>query len=120
MAELKGYKEVIQRIKEYQNVSVVEIRGVLDELGIPTNGQVALEFALNCFIWFGMSEEMAEILQALLRDEEVDIKQTCLLVYFCDGSVPNVPMAKRIPKAGYKKPRWIPVVFNPVQKNTDG
>ena len=65
---------------------------------------------LNIWFWFGMSEQSIRVLQSALDTDVLKMTPTSLFVYLADGSIPRVPIAKRVQK--YKTERWVPVVFN--------
>ena len=70
-------------------------------------GDCAIELRENLVIWSHMSEEFCEAFTALLDAKEIALTPTSVLVYMCDGAVPNMPIAKRL--RPYKKLRWLPV-----------
>jgi hypothetical protein len=65
----------------------------------------------NLVLWVGMSEAAIEAMMELLREKKIDIVSTNLLVYLADGGMLQMPLVKSI-KTKYKKPHWLPVVFN--------
>jgi len=65
---------------------------------------------LNIWFWFGMSEQSIRVLQSALDTDVLKMTPTSPFVYLADGSIPRVPIAKRVQK--YKTERWVPVVFN--------
>jgi hypothetical protein len=80
--------------------------------GLPTDGDLTLEFVPNGFAWVNMSAEMVAVVDRIRED--TDVYSASILVYLCDGKVPNLPVAKRAPKdktKGYAKPYWLPVTF---------
>ncbi|MBN2060739.1 MAG: hypothetical protein JW882_10025 [Deltaproteobacteria bacterium] len=64
----------------------------------------------NIYVWFGLSEEAITVIKELLNDRIIELHPTEPLVYYIDGSVPNVPIAKR--DQYYKSERWLPMTFN--------
>lgn len=65
----------------------------------------------NVVIWPSASETAADALNQLRAENKIFMHPANILSYICDGVVPNMPVAKRIPNNGYKKPRWLPVCF---------
>lgn len=103
----------IDRVRLYNHVTFVELRGVLERHGVPSagNGTMELSNCPNLFLWSGMSDEFYDIMAAVLRDEHIELRPTVLLTYLIDGGLLQLPIAKRPPKNGYREPHWAPVVF---------
>jgi len=72
----------------------------------------------NIFLWDGISKKAKEIMLKLLIEEkifaEIDIKEG-IMIYLHDGFTPEYPVATRPTKNVYKKPHWLPIVFNKFQ-----
>lgn len=104
----------IDYIRDVGGVSFAELEKILERHGVPARGDYCVEFPTmpNMLLWMGMSEEFIDIAQALDKHPDVDWKPTSTLVYIADGRCPMAPLAKRPRKGGYKKPHWLPVVFN--------
>ena len=68
----------------------------------------------NIWFWYGVSEEFMDAMLVLQQRGNVQADPASALVYFIDGKAIKLPLVKRPPKAGYKDPHWLPVVFNPV------
>lgn len=67
----------------------------------------------NVVFWAGLSDRMASTLIQMNDESRLHFWPTHFIVYFADGRVPNLPLAKNIPTAGYKQERWLPVVIKP-------
>jgi len=92
--------------------SFVEVGHGLDEAGIPSAGDVSIDLGVsNLTAWVGMSEEFFAGVGELIDARLIHFTPTSLLVYLIDGGMPNLPMAQRVPKGGYRDPHWIPVTF---------
>lgn len=100
---------VLDFIKSWgADVSFVELKRHFPEF----DGQK--DFGLldkNIVFWSGISDEFADALDQLIREDLITVKPTTSMVYMLDGILIRLPIAKR-PKHAYKKPRWLPVVFN--------
>jgi len=86
-------------------VSFVEIMNKFGE------GDHELITDLNVVRWSGLTDETVDGIIKLLNERRILMYPTSPLVYLVDGCVPNLPIAKRPPKGGYKEPHWIPVVL---------
>jgi hypothetical protein len=64
----------------------------------------------NIFLWFNMTEEAVAAMQGLISDGLIHGRSAHILVYLCDGMIPQVPLAKQA--RAYKEPRWAPTVFS--------
>ena len=66
---------------------------------------------LNVCFWPGLSPELAEALNALLKAGEIHLKPTNPFIYLYDGAFPRLLIARRI--RSYKTLRWLPTVIRP-------
>jgi len=110
-ARMAHKEEVWQEIKTRRHVSFVELQA----LGDWTKGDVWIgNKERNIWLWFGCSEELASILKELQSEGKIEVSPCPEWVYFIDGRVPDLEIAKRV--YHYKKPHWLPVVFNPTSQ----
>ena len=109
---------IVEAVERKDWISFVEVRRILEDQEIAVRGDLAIEFTPNTFLWLGMSDEFVEIIRALQADGRVTIASTSVFLYFIDGSVPSLPVAKRLTEKGYFEPRWLPVCFRPVRRAT--
>lgn len=84
---------------------------LMRHFGEAARGDMALHLGVpNVYIWAGVSDEFADAwFEAQPR---LELESTHFLVYFIDGATLHWPIARRIPKQGYKKEHWLPVVFS--------
>lgn len=101
---------VVALVKHRDCVSFVEMQSY-SAPHMPTEGAMVLELKPGAVLWRGLSEELAGLLQWLLKQQRVHLHPCSTLVYWADGRVPGLPVAKSAPAAGFKRPRWVPVVF---------
>ena len=101
-------------------VSFVELqRFAAADLGMEVSGEYVYETAPNAILWAGMSQEFAELVEALHDGDEVTFAAGEWLSYMVDGGALNLPLAKRAPRdpsRGYAQKRWIPTFFRPAAK----
>lgn len=67
------------------------------------------ELASNVVIWAGMTDTACEAIVRLRKRRQVTFEPCPILYYYMDGRALDLPLAKRPPERGYKKPHWIPV-----------
>lgn len=81
--------------------------------GFQGNLAIALASPPNVVLWPEVSQEGARALGELIDEKAIFTHPASLLSYCADGRVvTGMPMVrKKPPKAGYKKPRWLPVCF---------
>jgi hypothetical protein len=117
MTESEQITSLVERVEHFiadrDRVSIVEIGRFLDRQGIETHGDYWFEVVPNIVAWSGMSEVFADLLVELRTRCNVETKPAHPLVYFIDGRMVRLPVVKRFPKGGYKKPHWLPVTFSP-------
>lgn len=71
---------------------------------------------LNIVWWAGLSEAAARAVEIAREEKMVGLDVVEPMVYLIDGGMLNIPLVKRPPPQGYKKPHWIPVIFIPYRK----
>lgn len=107
---------LVSLIKERDHVSFVEIKRFGREAGFNVDGDrsATWDTDLNLILWNGISGELLAAINSLLADKVIFMQPASYFTYFADGEVLNLPVAKRPPAGGYKRPRWLPVVFRVV------
>lgn len=102
---------ILKYIFEYKHVSFAELDNKFD-----ISGDGCIINDKNVILWAGLSQEFIAFFIQAKKDSVIKLDPCGLLVYICDGRVPQTQMiGKRPPKNGYKKPRWAPCVINPGQ-----
>jgi hypothetical protein len=106
----------LDKIRRDRYVSFVELARLLEERGVNAAGEVSMQNAArpNLVLWAGMSEEFYACVDELLSSKLVELVPASPLSYLVDGGMLDLPLARRVPKAGYKEPHWACAVFNPV------
>jgi hypothetical protein len=112
MIEQEVVDQALALICDKGGVSFVELRRLLGE--DRARGDLAVEFPgmPNVVLWAGMSQDFVDLVDAITKSGRAVITPTTVLVYLADGVTPNFPLAKRLPRGGYKQPHWTPVTFN--------
>lgn len=104
---------VLGLLRDLRGCSFVEIDRALQAAG-DDGGDFALhmEGHPNLILWINMSAQAVAAVGGLFGHGFVAMRPTSLLVYLIDGKVPSMPIAKRLPKGGYKEPHWVPVAMD--------
>jgi hypothetical protein len=109
-------EEIYNLIEDRQGVSFAELTDLVEGF----RGEIAMclkdDPDPNIILWPSVSEEALQAISELLEEGRIKASSTNVMVYMCDGLMPSLPIAKRVPKDGYKDPHWWPVVFNPAKK----
>ena len=105
--------ECVEYIRLNSHVTFVELERILKRRGVQSQGSLTWEMSgcPNMALWVGMSAEFCDVADAVLRTEHIELRSTVLLTYLIDGGLPQLPIAKRPPRNGYKELHWAPVVF---------
>jgi hypothetical protein len=113
-AEAGDFAEAVAiYVETYRHVSYVELQRCLAPY-METSGTFEQVLAgRNVVFWVGMSREFIDALEQAEQDGRIHPEPANWLVYLIDGRALSLPVARRIPEGGYKKPRWCPIVFNP-------
>jgi hypothetical protein len=99
---------MLDTIREDRGVSFVELKRMF---GSEAHGDLVIQLRHNIVLWCDVSQTFFEAFQLIIP--EVEMYPTSLLVYMVDGCILQLPIAKRLPKTGYKIPHWAPVTFSP-------
>lgn len=103
-------QRVLKYIQEYGSVSFAElarhVEGFKGDYAFYSNKKK------NIVLWDGLSEEAGQALEQLINSYKITMKPTMLLVYLIDGMFLGYPIARRV--RDYKKPHWLPIVFDPL------
>jgi hypothetical protein len=101
--------QILALVKNRETVSFMELEREID--GFKGGDYEWILDPWNIVLWAGMTKEAIDAMLLLREKHLIHPTATTLLVYMIDGGMPRLPLAKR--KVVYKKPHWIPVVFNP-------
>jgi hypothetical protein len=122
---------VVSQIKRYGDITFPKLMEFVDnatdidpygELSMWLDGDgTVLPNDMNLLLWNGMSKEFINLWDRLYvsrnkgRIELYEMGELeTFLVHGFDGSpMLKLPIAKRVPKRGYKKPRWLPCIIKP-------
>lgn len=104
---------VEEYVERHDHVSYPEIaHRIFEANGVEHRGSISIEDNHNIVYWAGMSEMFADTMMLVERRAKIVRKQASVFTYLVDGGMLRLPIAKRLPpKGGFKKPRWLPVVF---------
>ena len=99
--------DCLDYIRSTDYVSFAELERWLEGRGVPVHGEWAVEpTGTNIILWADMSREFLELVQAL--QPHTELSDASILIYAIDGRMPRLPLARRLPKGGYKEPHWHP------------
>jgi hypothetical protein len=104
---------VLDVVAKRDYVSFAEFDRFLAEAGIEAKGELAATYGEgeNLVLWQAMSQDYVDAVGEWIAAKAIFIHPASLLTYIADGMVNTLPLAKRVPKGGYKKPHWLPVCF---------
>lgn len=113
--------QFVEAIEEFVShnggVSFVELERLLAPY-MEVEGDVAffLPGYETILLWGGISKAFFDAVTTALVEHRIETHPTNVLVYFIDGSVPRMPIAKRLIQ--YKKDHWLPVAFDKYIEDT--
>ena len=105
--------DVAELINRRRHVSMIEIMKLAGDEG---KGDIAIALKDNMVLWEGLSQALVDVLDELKQKKLYHPHPTISLAYLMDGDILTLPIVKRPPKNGYKKPHWLPVVLEPGQR----
>jgi hypothetical protein len=102
-------ESIYDYIASTQTISVCEINR---RFGSGENNMFLGDPDKNILVGFDMRADVVDALGELSNENRIDMQITVPLIYMIDGGIPTLPVAKQLPKNGYKKLHWLPIVFN--------
>ncbi len=106
-------QEAIDYIRRDRAASFVNLEELFEKHGhAARGGTLTLHFPghPNLCLWFGATEEFAAFIGALIESRSVTVRPCNPLVYWIDGRIWRVPVAKSLRQ--FKSPRWLPVTWD--------
>jgi hypothetical protein len=103
---------VLDLVAKRDHVSFAEFDRFLIEAGIAPKGDLELTYDDgNLVLWQRMSQDYVDAIGELIAEKALYVHPATFWTYLADGTLPGLPIAKRIPRGGYKNPHWLPVCF---------
>jgi len=104
-------KEMYNYIREHDATSFVELENLFKRIGYDYRGEreIGIKSLGNVVLWSGWSADAVKIFDNVMKLPDVGIMTVSPLIYFMDGAVPQLPVAKR--EQNYKHPHWLPIAF---------
>jgi hypothetical protein len=65
----------------------------------------------NLVMWDSLSFLGAQAISELGQARKLVLEPCDVLIYIMDGRWPTLPVAKRMPKGGFKSPHWVPLAL---------
>ena len=107
-------EDILEYVRKMDYVSFPELlRHMEGRHEVKGKFSIIMEADENLVLWYGLSENMCEVLHDLRRGGLIKYQPSSLLVYMIDGGMLTLPLAQRPPKVGYKEPHWLPVTIRP-------
>jgi len=111
MDKSKMAKIIYDFVKEQYGVSFVEFENLFRENGFDYKGNLMILMReLNIVLWLNWNQDAVDVINEVINMGGA-FTWTSPVIYYCDGGVPDLPVAKSM--RGYKKVlHWLPVVMN--------
>lgn len=104
--------KILELVTARRTVSFAEMEDMIPGFG---GGDQQISFngkrSSNVVLWFGLTMEACDALEELREQHKIHPIATSALTYLIDGKHVKMPVARAL--RHYKKPHWLPVVFNP-------
>lgn len=108
MNETNLAEKIVAELKKMDRLSFVELWHRIPE----TKGDLVMIRDSDNVAWgFGLTQAAIDALGQLLREARIYLDAVPLMIYMVDGCIPHIPIAKKVPKGGYKEPHWVPSVI---------
>ncbi len=108
--------KIMELVRRSDWVSFVEVDRMLKAAGMDPSGEIAIcsPRDSNVVFWAGVSDAYVDAISGLLKDKKLFLHISDPFSYMIDGGGLSFPLAKRLPKDGYKTRRWLPVCLRTV------
>lgn len=107
--ETEMAEAILKLVQERETVTFAELCSIIP--GFDGEHTFVSDQDPNVILWPGISDEASEAMQRLRSENRIFMHPASTITYIVDGAVPGLPVAKRPPAQGYKKPHWLPVCF---------
>ena len=114
---------IVEIVTRWDCVTFAELPRRLVDVGLNADdlrGEHTLELAGNVILWAGLSVELVDTLRSLLSTQRLYLHPATEWTYFGDGGMLTLPVVKRPPPAGYRKPHWLPACLRLVPVESAG
>lgn len=107
-------QELLNEVSRIGLLSFVKVLEFFEDRGIATQGKYSFGCeASNIIFWVGLSDEVSELLYAMVQSDELFIYPTDRLTYTKDGMELRLPLVRHLqPSDGYKEKHWQPICFS--------
>ena len=109
MTEDELTSEVLAYIRKNNNVSFAELARKWPDYFRGGDRGIVLDKYDNIVLWDGLTEMACAVYHRVMKEPDIEMHPTAILVYLVDGSMLRMPVAKRAVQ--YKKPHWLPCVL---------
>ncbi len=101
-------ERILKYINRNDNVTFAELTRLIPDF----KGDRAMFSKENesLLIWNGVADESIDAISSLIDSGDILMKTTTPFIYFIDGRVPRLKVAKSL-KRKYKEKRWIPTIL---------
>ena len=95
-------------------VTYAELERVFEDIGYDYEGEYSSTDSndTNLIFWSGWNKNTFDIINEMVKDNYLKRSPCDMVIYLMDGKVSTLPIAHRYPSGGYKKPHWLPIVFD--------
>jgi len=100
-------------VKQRDYVTFVEIQNLRGRGALRGDCGLEIPGREDLVLWGGMSDELGEALDELIRAGRIHLVPASRLTYLVDGGSMRLPLAKRPMGKPYKKPHWLPCCLRP-------
>lgn len=104
---------MLRYVERGGSTTFVELEHACAMIGFATSGDLAIHLAEtpNVVLWANVNDQFCHAWEQFQASGRVEWRRTISLTYLVDGRVLCLPIAIRPPKAGYREPHWLPLVY---------
>lgn len=100
---------ILAYVKLHPHATIVELEDNVQ--GFKGNDASWCKANSNLVMWDSLSFLGAQAISELGQARKIVLEPCDVLIYMMDGRWPSLPVAKRMPKSGYKSPHWVPLAL---------
>lgn len=104
-------EQIVELVEARRHVSFAELCREIEGFD---GGELELRVpgCTNIVLWSGMTDAACDAIEELQKADRIHQVPASWMTYLIDGAALKLPIVKTA-RRHYKKPHWLPVVFNP-------
>lgn len=104
--------QVLDHLDAYCTLTITEVGQFANANGMDLHGDLTWTPTTNVILAADLSDDFAALLIQLAASDRVKVQAMTLMeAIVLGGPLLDLPVARRITAAGYRRPHWVPILF---------